>query len=71
LLLSSQFLDVIVETVERLGPESLEASGPLVDRPQPTGIEAVQALLARLADVHQPNLTEDTEVFGSCWLWQP
>src|SRR5207302_3252656 len=50
-----QLLDVLVEPVEALAPEPLEAAHPLVDRPQPAGVQAVQPLLARPTDPHAPD----------------
>src|SRR5690348_8827027 len=44
-----KFLHVLVQPVEALAPEPLEAAHPLVDRPQPAGVQVVQPLLARLA----------------------
>src|SRR5215470_11232911 len=40
-----QFLHVRVQPVEALVPEPLEPAGPLVNRSQPTGVKAIQALL--------------------------
>src|SRR5262249_51698309 len=45
-----QLLHVLVQPVEALAPEPLEAAHPLVDRPQPAGVQAVQPLLARPTD---------------------
>ena len=45
-----------------LVPEPLEPAGPLVDPPQPAGVNAVQALLACLAVPHQPDLPEHSQV---------
>ena len=49
-----EVLDVRVQPVEALVPEPLEPAGPLVDRSQPAGVEAVQALLAVLRSRTSP-----------------
>jgi pimeloyl-ACP methyl ester carboxylesterase len=66
-----EVLHVGVQTVEALVPEPLEPAGPLVDRSQPAGVEAVQALLARLAVPHQPDLPEHPQVLGRARLGHP
>src|SRR5436190_2121144 len=66
-----QLLHVLVQPVEALAPEPLEAAHPLVDRPQPAGVQAVQPLLARPADPHQPDLPEDPQVLGRLRLGHP
>ena len=66
-----QLLHVLVQPVEALAPEPLEAAHPLVDRPQPAGVQAVQPLLARPADPHQPDLPEDPQVLGRLRLSHP
>src|SRR4029079_4374670 len=45
-----QLLHVLVQPVEARAPEPLEAAHPLVDRPQPPGVQAVQPLLAPPVD---------------------
>ena len=66
-----QVLHVLVQPVEALAPEPLEAAQPLVDRPQPAGVQAVQPLLARPADPHQPDLPEHPQVLGRLRLAHP
>src|SRR3954452_14429985 len=66
-----QISHVLVQTVEALAPEPLEAAHPLVDRPQSGGIQAVQPLLAHPADPHQPYLPEDPQVLGRLRLGHP
>src|SRR5215203_439425 len=66
-----QLLHVLVQPVEALAPEPLEAAHPLVDRPQPAGVQAVEPLLARPADPHEPDLAEDPQVLGRLRLGHP
>ena len=66
-----EVLHVLVQPVEALVPEALEPAAPLVDRSQPAGVEAVQALLARLAVPHQPDLPEHPQVLGRPRLGHP
>jgi hypothetical protein len=51
-----KFLRVAVEPVEALRPELLETTDPLVDRPQPSSVERVEALLAGLPDLDEAHL---------------
>src|ERR1700674_2093912 len=64
LLLVLKLLHVLVQPVEALAPELLEPASPLVDRLEATRIEAVEPLLSRAADSHQPHLAEHTQVLG-------
>src|SRR5690348_16582155 len=63
-----QISHVVVKPVESLMPEFLEAAHPLVDRPQPVGVQAVQPLFPGPADPHQPDLAEHPQVLGRLWL---
>jgi pimeloyl-ACP methyl ester carboxylesterase len=56
---------------EALVPEPLEPAGPFVNRSQPAGVKAVEALLACLAVPHQSDLPEHSQVFGRPWLSHP
>ena len=66
-----EVLHVRVQPVEALVPEPLEPACPLVDRSQPAGVKAVQALLACLAVPHQPDLPEHPQVLGRPRLGHP
>src|SRR5438132_410860 len=66
-----EVLHVLVQPVEALVPEPLEPAGPLVNRSQPAGVKAVQALLACLAVPHQSDLPEHPQVFGRPRLGHP
>src|SRR5262249_43499466 len=66
-----QLLHVLVQPVEAVAPEPLAAAHPLVDRPQPAGVQAVQPLLARPADPHEPDLPQDPQVLGRLRLGHP
>src|SRR5499425_254479 len=59
-----ELLYVLVQPVEALAPEPLEAAHPLVDRPQTAGVQEVQPLLAGPADPHEPDLAQDPQVLG-------
>src|SRR6476469_6440838 len=66
-----EVLRVLVQPVEALVPEPLEPAGPLVNRSQSAGVEAVQPLLAGLAIPHQPDLAEHPQVLGGPRLGDP
>src|SRR5262245_17592002 len=66
-----QLLHVLLQPIEALAPEPLEAADPLVDRKQPTGVQAVQPLLARPAYPHEPDLPEDPQMLGRLRLGHP
>jgi hypothetical protein len=51
-------MHVLVQPVEALVPEPLKPAGTLVDRSQPAGVKALQALLACPAVPHQPDRSE-------------
>src|SRR5690242_15902185 len=66
-----EVLDVVVQPVEALVPKLREHAGPLVYRPQPMGVETVEALLAGFAVSHQPDLAEHAQVLGGARLGHP
>src|SRR6478735_8418397 len=66
----SLLLSCLLEVLHVL-VQPVEPAGPLVDRPQPAGVEAVQPLLAGLAIPHQPDLAEHPQVLGRPRLGDP
>src|SRR5712692_6034764 len=62
------FLHVLVELIEPFAPELFEANDPFVKRSKTPRIEAVEALLPRLADLHEPDLAQHAEVLRGARL---
>jgi hypothetical protein len=68
MLLLLNFFDVLVEPVEALVPELLEAADPLVDRPKTARIEAIEPLLSVSPDTYEPDLTQHAQVLRRAGL---
>jgi hypothetical protein len=62
LLLSAELPYVFVETVECFVPILLETACPFMDRLEAPGVEAIESLSPRSADVHEPYLAKHAEV---------
>src|SRR5437667_2249299 len=61
-MLLLELLHVLVEAIEALVPELLEADDPIVDRLEAPGVEPVEALLAGLSHAHQSHLAQHPQV---------
>src|SRR3989440_12165240 len=71
MLLLLKFLHILVEPVEVLVPVLLEANDPLVHGLEAARVEAVEALLAGLADPHESHLAEHAQVLRRARLRDP
>src|SRR5712664_2794920 len=70
-LLLLKFLHVLVEPVEVLVPVLLEADDPLVHRLEAARVEAVEPLLAGLADPHESHFAKHAQVLRRARLRDP
>jgi len=71
LLLSLEVLEHVVEAVEPLGPQLLEADDPVVDGPERLTVDPVQAPSSVVAHVHRSHFAEHPQVLGDLRLGQP
>src|SRR2546430_16449852 len=70
-LLLLKFLHVLVEPVEVLVPVLLEANDPLVHRLEAARVEAIEPLLAGLADPHESHFPQHAPVLRPARLRDP
>src|SRR6476646_7001371 len=71
MLLLLNLFDVLIEPVEVLVPELLEAADPLVDRLETARVEAIETLLPVLADPDQSNFAQHAQVLRGARLRDP
>jgi hypothetical protein len=68
MLLLPKFFDVVVEPVEPLVPQLLEAGHPVMDRFEAARIEAIEPLPSGFADTNEPDLTQHAQVLRGAGL---
>src|SRR5215204_384196 len=71
LLLSLEVLEHVVEAVEPLRPQPLEAGHPVVDRLERLAVDPVQALPSLVPHVDRSHFAEHPQVLGDLRLGQP
>src|SRR5215204_536054 len=71
LLLSLEVLEHVVEAVEPLRPQPLEAGHPVVDGLERLAVDPVQAPPAVVSHVHRSHFAEHPQVLGHLRLGQP
>src|SRR5688572_6504635 len=65
-----EFVEYRVDCVEPLVPRLLEARDPVTDRLERVAIDPIQALTARITNIHETDFAKNAEVLRDLWLRQ-
>ena len=71
LLCFSFTLGAYLDAVQLVLPESLEGFRPLVERPDRVRIRSIEHSPPVASDIHEPHLSQHTQMLGDRWLAKP